>query len=127
MDVSYVLHRTVNGVVVSLDEYEKDLRTPQQRIAPAIDPFSIKNKELTEAEIDERLDHSDIPTDRPIVTRISRFDRWKDPEGVIEAFKQARKQVDVTLALLGNVATDDPKGKEVYESLLDQEETGFSF
>jgi len=51
--------------------------------------------------------------------QISRFDRWKDPEGVIEAFKIARKEVDATLVLLGNVATDDPEGSEVYESLLD--------
>jgi trehalose synthase len=55
-----------------------------------------------------------------LVVQISRFDRWKDPEGVIEAFKKARKEVDCTLVLLGNVATDDPEGEEVYESLLDQ-------
>lgn len=52
----------------------------------------------------------------------SLIDRWKDPEGVVEAFKKARREIDATLVLLGNVATDDPEGKEVYESLLDQEE-----
>jgi trehalose synthase len=56
------------------------------------------------------------------VVQISRFDRWKDPQGVIEAFKKARREIDATLVLLGNVATDDPEGKEVYESLLDEEE-----
>jgi trehalose synthase len=74
---------------------------------------------MSESEIKERLDHYEIPTDLPLVVQISRFDRWKDPEGVIEAFKIARKEVDATLVLLGNVATDDPEGTEVYESLLD--------
>ncbi len=111
-----------DGVVMSLDAYKKSLDTPQRTITPAIDPFAIKNKELSEAEIDERLAHYDIPRDLPLVVQISRFDRWKDPEGVVEAFKKARREVDATLVLLGNVATDDPEGKEVYESLLDQEE-----
>jgi trehalose synthase len=86
---------------------------------PAINPFSVKNKQLSEEEINERLSHYDIPTDLPLVVQISRFDRFKDPEGVIEAFKIARKEVDMTLVLLGNVATDDPEGTEVYQSLLD--------
>jgi trehalose synthase len=111
-----------DGVVVSLDEYRQSLDTPQRTITPAIDPFTIKNKELSEAEINERLAHYDIPRDLPLVVQISRFDRWKDPEGVIEAFKKARREVDATLVLLGNVATDDPEGKEVYESLLEEEE-----
>jgi trehalose synthase len=111
-----------DGVVVSLEKYKKELETPQRTITPAIDPFSIKNKELTEEEIDERLEHYDIPMDRPLVVQVSRFDRWKDPEGVIEAFERAREDIDATLVLLGNVATDDPEGKEVYESLLDEQE-----
>ena len=111
-----------DAVVESLDGYRQDLRTPQRTITPAIDPFAIKNKELSEAEIDERLGHYDIPQDRPLVVQISRFDRWKDPEGVIEAFKKARREIDATLVLLGNVATDDPEGTEVYESLLDEQE-----
>ena len=111
-----------DGVVVSLDKYKKDLETPQRTITPAIDPFSIKNKEMTTAEVDERLEHYDIPTDRPLVVQVSRFDRWKDPEGVIEAFKRARREIEATLVLLGNVATDDPEGTEVYESLLDEQE-----
>ena len=111
-----------DGVVVSLDDYQQPLDTPQRTISPAIDPFSIKNKTLSEAEVDERLSHYDIPMDLPLVVQVSRFDRWKDPEGVIEAFKLARKEIDATLVLLGNVATDDPEGKEVYESLLDEQE-----
>jgi trehalose synthase len=89
---------------------------------PAIDPFTIKNKELTDREINERIEHYKIPTDLPLVVQISRFDRWKDPEGVIKAFKLARKEVDCTLVLLGNAATDDPEGQRVYESLLNCQE-----
>ena len=85
---------------------------------PALDPFSMKNAEMNKVEIKERLDHYGIPDDLPIVAQVSRFDRWKDPEGVIEAFHIARKKIDATLVLLGNVATDDPEGQEVFESLL---------
>ncbi len=108
-----------DAMIVSLKEYKQNLNTPQLFFQPAIDPFTIKNRELSEAEIDERLSHYDIPTDLPIITQISRFDRWKDPEGVINAFNKARKEIDATLVLLGNIATDDPEGEKVYSSLLD--------
>lgn len=106
-----------DAVVVSLPEYAQKLSTPQRFIMPAINPFSTTNKELSEEEIDERLAHYGIPTDWPLVVQVSRFDRWKDPEGVIEAYRRARKQVDCTLVLVGNVATDDPEGQEVFEAL----------
>lgn len=111
-----------DAVVVSLPEYKQDLETPQVVSMPAIDPFIIKNRPLDQAEVDERLNYYNIPTDLPLVVQISRFDRWKDPQGVIEAFKLARKEVDATLVLLGNVATDDPEGEDVYQSLLDEQE-----
>jgi trehalose synthase len=111
-----------DAVIFSLKEYAQKIKTPQVFFMPAIDPFKIKNRELGEEEVRERLGHYDIPTDLPLVVQISRFDRWKDPEGVIEAFKIARKEVKATLVLLGNVATDDPEGPEVYESLLKQRE-----
>ena len=107
-----------DAVVLSLPEYRRDIAVPQFFIMPAIDPFSVKNRELTEADVAERLAHHGIPTDLPIVAQIARFDRWKDPEGVIEAFHIARGQADATLVLLGNVAIDDPEGQAVFESLL---------
>ncbi|HSB51501.1 MAG TPA: hypothetical protein VLD40_02475, partial [Dissulfurispiraceae bacterium] len=107
-----------DAVIMSLQEYHQKLETPQVFFLPAINPFSIKNRKLSEKEIDERLGHYDIPTDLPLVVQISRFDKWKDPEGVVRAFKIARKEVDCTLVLLGNVATDDPEGTAVYESLM---------
>jgi trehalose synthase len=108
-----------DAVILSIKDYKQKLKTPQIFFMPAIDPFAILNREMNRKEINERLDHYHIPTDLPLVVQISRFDRWKDPEGVIKAFNRARKEVDCTLVLLGNVATDDPEGAEVYESLLD--------
>ena len=111
-----------DAVILSLQEYRQQLEVPQLVFRPCIDPFSIKNRDMSPSDIAERLRHYRIPTDLPIVTQISRFDQWKDPAGVIDAFKLARKEVDCTLVLLGNVATDDPEGEEVYRSLLSQRE-----
>src|SRR5213078_2468229 len=103
--------------VVSCPEYQQEMKPPQRVFMPAINPFSTKNRRLSDKDIDERLAHYKIPTDLPLVVQISRFDPWKDPEGVVEAFKLARKKVDATLVLLGNFATDDPEGRSIFESL----------
>lgn len=107
-----------DAMVVSLPEYAQRVSPPQVFVMPAIDPFSLKNRELTDAEAAERLARHGIPDALPLVVQVSRFDRWKDPEGVIEAFRIASSQVDARLVLLGNVATDDPEGQAVFESLL---------
>jgi trehalose synthase len=62
-------------MIVSLDEYKQDIPVPQVHFMPAINPFSIKNRRLSEEEMDDRLDYYDIQTDLPIVTQVSRFDR----------------------------------------------------
>jgi trehalose synthase len=118
---SYLSHfiEKYDAAVLTLKEYKQKISTPQLFFLPAINPFSIKNRKLSKKEIDERLKHYKIPTDLPLVVQISRFDRWKDPEGVIKAFKLARKEVDCTLVLLGNVATDDPEGSDIYHALTD--------
>jgi trehalose synthase len=108
-----------DAVILTLEEYALETTVPQVFFMPAINPFSIKNRQLSEEEKQARLDYYGIPTDLPLVTQVSRFDRWKDPEGVVKAFKLARERVDATLVLLGDVATDDPEGEEVYQSLLD--------
>jgi trehalose synthase len=108
-----------DAVVLSLPAYAQKLSTPQRFIMPAINPFSTTNKDLSEAAINERLAHYNIPTDLPLVVQVSRFDKWKDPYGVINAVKLARKKVECTLVLLGNVATDDPEGQDVFASLCD--------
>jgi len=106
-----------DAVVLSLPEYAQKLATPQRFIMPAINPFATTNMELSETQIADRFAHYDIPTDLPLVVQVSRFDKWKDPQGVIDAFQIARKEIDCTLVLVGNVATDDPEGQEVFASL----------
>jgi|GEM_PF-1805586 len=71
-----------DAVVLSLPEYAQKLATPQRFIMPAINPFSTTNKALSDAEIADRFGHYDIPTDLPLVVQVSRFDKWKDPQGV---------------------------------------------
>jgi trehalose synthase len=111
-----------DAVVMSLPEYAQNLDVPQRFIMPAIDPLSTTNKPLSEPEITARLAHYRIPDDLPLVVQVSRFDKWKDPQGVIDAFRIARRQVDCTLVLVGNVATDDPEGQQIFESLCKCEE-----
>jgi trehalose synthase len=106
-----------DAVILSCKEFAQEMEPPQRAMMPAIDPFTIKNRQLSDREIDERLAHYEIPTDLPLVVQISRFDPWKDPKGVVEAFKLARKQIDARLVLLGNFATDDPEGEEIFQSL----------
>lgn len=106
-----------DAVVLSLPEYAQKLSAPQRFIMPAINPFSTTNRDLSDGEIEERLKHYEIPTDLPLIVQVSRFDKWKDPQGVVDAFNLARKEVDATLVLIGNVATDDPEGQEIFESL----------
>jgi trehalose synthase len=111
-----------DAVIFSIPEYAKPLTPPQLFFLPAIDPFSAKNRPLTDSEMDGYLQCYGIPTDLPLIVQVSRFDPWKDPVGVIEAFKLARKEVDCTLVLLGNFASDDPEGAEIYESMVQSRE-----
>lgn len=111
-----------DAAIFSSRDYARNLSIPQHFFMPAIDPFTAKNRPFSEQEVRERLEHYNIPTDLPLVAQVSRFDHWKDPQGVVRAFKIARKEVEATLVLLGNYATDDPEGQEVFESLLDSQE-----
>jgi trehalose synthase len=106
-----------DAVILSCREFAQEMKPAQRVMMPAIDPFTIKNRQLSDREINERLGHYKIPTDLPLVVQVSRFDPWKDPKGVVEAFKLARKQIDARLVLLGNFATDDPEGEEIFHSL----------
>jgi trehalose synthase len=103
--------------IFSLSDYAQDLAVDQRFITPALNPFSPKNREMSDDEINECLAHYRVPNDRPLVVQVSRFDRWKDPVGVIEAFRQAREEVDCTLVLLGNNAIDDPEGSVILETI----------
>ncbi|MFY9265650.1 MAG: glycosyltransferase [Solirubrobacterales bacterium] len=87
-------------------------------IPPAIDPLSPKNRTLDPAMAREILEWIGVDTEAPFVTQISRFDPWKDPLGVIEAYRLAREEVPgLQLALAGSMALDDPEGWGMYETV----------
>jgi trehalose synthase len=115
-DVWEFLAESVNSYdasVFSAPPFARDLAMPQVMIAPSIDPLSDKNRELTEGEIQAVLERLQVSQDKPIVTQVSRFDRLKDPVGVIAAFRLAQRYNDCRLVLAGGGASDDPEGKEV--------------
>jgi trehalose synthase len=99
--------------IFSSPSFSKALPIPQFLVYPAIDPLSDKNKELPDYAVDRVLRKYKIPKDKPIITQISRFDRLKDPLGVIEAYKIAKRHTDCQLILAGGGATDDPEAGQV--------------
>jgi trehalose synthase len=103
--------------VFSAPEFSQVLPITQYMIHPAIDPLAEKNREMPPAEIEAVLTRLGIRDDRPIVTQVSRFDRLKDPVGVIRAYRLARRTVDCQLVLAGGGATDDPEGAAVLEEV----------
>lgn len=89
-------------------------------VPPAIDPLSPKNMELGAALIDRVLGWIGVDSTLPLVTQVSRFDPWKDPLGVIAAYRAAREDVpDLQLALVGSMALDDPEGWTMYRQIVD--------
>ena len=83
---------------------------------PCIDPLSVKNLELAMPFCQELTRQYGVDVHRPIVCQVSRFDPWKDPVGVIEAFRIVRERVpDAQLVLAGSMATDDPEGFQVWD------------
>jgi trehalose synthase len=87
----------------------------QRIIYPAIDPLTPKNKEISDSTISKYLRKFGVGTDKPLITQISRFDKWKDPEGMIEIFKLVKRKVDCRLVLCGDTTTDDPESPKIYE------------
>jgi trehalose synthase len=92
-------------------------------IAPAIDPLSPKNLELPARTAEQILDWIGIDLPGRLVTQVSRFDPWKDPFGVIAAYRLVRQEIpDLQLALVGSMALDDPEGWEIYRQLTEHAE-----
>jgi trehalose synthase len=86
---------------------------------PAIDPLAPKNMALSREDAAYILDQFGIDVDRPLLTQVSRFDPWKDPLGVIDAYRQVKETFpDVQLALVGSMAHDDPEGWDFYNRTL---------
>lgn len=106
-----------DATVFSAPNFAQNLPIRQLLISPSIDPLSDKNKELSQEEIDSVLQKYNIVKDKPIITQISRFDRLKDPLGVIEAYLQVKKYIDCQLILAGGTAIDDPEGIKAFEEV----------
>jgi trehalose synthase len=106
-----------DSTVFSAPSFSRRLPIRQFLIPPSIDPLSDKNKELPPETVDAVLRKYNIQKDLPIVTQISRFDRLKDPLGVIDAYLLVKKYVDCQLILAGGGATDDPEGLKVLDEV----------
>ena len=109
-----------DAAIFSSPAFARQLAIPQYLFYPCIDALSEKNKELEESFVNKVCDDFGIDRTRPIVTQISRFDRLKDPVGVIQAYKLAKKYVDCQLVLAGGGATDDPEGAVVLQEVQDE-------
>jgi trehalose synthase len=108
-----------DAAVFSAPAFSRKLPIRQFLIAPSIDPLSDKNRELPQEVIEGVLDKYGIPKDKPIITQISRFDRLKDPVGVIATYRLVKKYIDCRLLLAGGTATDDPEGQKVFEEVME--------
>jgi len=102
-----------DGALFSSPSFSRQLPIPQYLFFPCIDPLSDKNRELEPCQVEEVAQRFGIDTDRPVLTQISRFDRLKDPVGVIHAYQIVKRYADCQLVLAGGSATDDPEGAEV--------------
>ncbi len=99
--------------IFSMAAFSQAMPHPQFLVAPSIDPLSEKNTELPQEEIDAVFDRFALKRNVPILCQVSRFDRFKDPLGVIHAYKLVKKFSPVQLILAGGTADDDPEGAEV--------------
>ncbi|MDD2702492.1 MAG: glycosyltransferase [Candidatus Omnitrophica bacterium] len=102
-----------DSAVFSSPSFSQRLPIRQFLIPPSIDPLSDKNKDISQETIGAVLRKYRIPQDKPIITQISRFDRLKDPLGVIEAYVRVKKYNNCRLVLAGGSADDDPEGLQV--------------
>jgi trehalose synthase len=103
--------------IYSMAQFAQRLPHPQFIVAPSIDPLSEKNTELEATEIHRTCAKYNIDPELPMLTQVSRFDRFKDPIGVIQAFTLLNGTVDAQLVLAGGGATDDPEGAAMLEEV----------
>jgi trehalose synthase len=112
-----------DGSVYHLERYVPnglDGRVPVHLLPPAIDPLSPKNMALSPEDAAFVCDQFGVDVDRPLMVQVSRFDPWKDPLGVIDAYRIVTEAMpDVQLALVGSMATDDPEGWQFFNSTLE--------
>ena len=102
-----------DGSLLSSPEFSRQLAIPQYLFYPCIDPLAEKNRELEPEFVRGILERFNIDPARPILTQISRFDRLKDPVGVVRAYQIVKRYFDCQLVLAGGGASDDPEGAAV--------------
>lgn len=102
-----------NAAIFSSPAFARRLPIPQFLFYPSIDPLSEKNRDLEPRAVEEILAEFQIDPRRPILTQVSRFDRWKDPVGVVRAYQLVKRYFDCQLVLAGGGAADDPEGEAV--------------
>jgi trehalose synthase len=105
--------RRYDASLFSAPAFTQRLPIPQFLVAPAIDPLSDKNRALSAEQIEAVLARHGIDPTRPILTQVSRFDRFKDPLGVIQTYQMVKETNDCQLVLAGGGASDDPEGAQV--------------
>ncbi|MEK6725504.1 MAG: glycosyltransferase [Deltaproteobacteria bacterium] len=105
------------AAVFSVAKFARAMGVDEFIIPPSIDPVSEKNRAMSPDEINKTLDRFQIPADRPMLLQVSRFDRFKDPIGVIKAHRMVKKYNDCILVLAGSPATDDPEGEAVLKEV----------
>ena len=104
--------------VFSMPEFSQELSIPQFMVAPSIDPLSDKNRDIPHDQVTSVLEKYGLDPERPIITQISRFDRLKDPVGVIQAYRLVKRRYETCqLVLAGGGATDDPEGEQVLQEV----------
>ncbi len=130
IDLSTPNPSTLGRLLPLISEYEASVWHMQQYVPeavdggvklvpPAIDPLSPKNMALSPDDAAFVCDQFGIDPDRPLICQVSRFDPWKDPMGVIDAYRAVRKELpNVQLALVGSMATDDPEGWEFFNATM---------
>jgi trehalose synthase len=126
IDMSHPNSATVARILPLIEEYDKSVWHMQQYVPsgldggvrivpPAIDPLSPKNMALSPEDAAFVCEQFGIDPDRPLLCQVSRFDPWKDPVGVIDAYRVVTEEVpEAQLALVGSMATDDPEGWEFF-------------
>jgi trehalose synthase len=111
-----------DGAIFSLPSFAQRLKIPQYLVYPSIDPLSDKNRELEPDQIDAIRAGFGLTDERPLIVQVSRFDKFKDPLGLIEAYKMVKKHHDCRLVLAGGGASDDPEGAEVLTRVREEAE-----
>lgn len=106
-----------DAAIFSLPQFAHALPVPQFLMLPSIDPLSEKNRELRQEEIDKVLDSFGIPRDKPILLQVSKFERLKDPVGVISAFRLIQSHHECRLVLAGTHFPDDPESMSILDEV----------